>query len=82
MSFDLFYPNEGNAPRWQLITRLEQAAPPDSAIPDASVLNTVSIMVPSEQLRHFLPLRARSAKLPWELDLRSPQTMSRVRADM
>lgn len=53
MSFDLFYPNEGNAPRWQLITRLEQAAPPDSAIPDASVLNTVSIVVPSEQLRHL-----------------------------
>lgn len=41
VDFDLFYPNDGNAPRWQLITRLEEAAPPDSQIPNAQVLNTV-----------------------------------------
>lgn len=40
--FDLYVPNDGNAPVWQLVTRLEEAAPPDSAVPNAAVLNTVS----------------------------------------
>lgn len=40
--FDLFFPNDGDAPQWQLVTRLEEAAPPDSQIPNAAVLNTVS----------------------------------------
>ncbi|CAK1355604.1 hypothetical protein CB0940_00683 [Cercospora beticola] len=41
VSFDLYFPNDGNAPRWQLITRLEEAPPPDTQIPNAQVLNTV-----------------------------------------
>ncbi|KAF2214583.1 hypothetical protein CERZMDRAFT_105180 [Cercospora zeae-maydis SCOH1-5] len=41
ITFDLYFPNEGDAPRWQLITRLEEASPPDTQIPNAQVLNTV-----------------------------------------
>lgn len=39
--FDLYFPNKGEAPRWELSTRLDVAAPPDSRISNAQVLNTV-----------------------------------------